>query len=200
MAEIVSKSAPLYASDRMSFSVVRVRGASGAEQERGYIEHPGSVVILALTDDDRAVLIENHRWTVGRTLLELPAGTMAPTAAAPPPTAGAASPTTNTSPRPEPAVDAAARELREETGYSAEKLTAQLRFYAAPGSSTEQMSSFVATGLRHVGQQLEDDESIAVRLVPIDGLDALMRSGAIEDAKSIAVISRYLLDRARDRL
>ena len=157
----------------MTFRVAQVSGSSGATIERGLVQHPGSVVIVPVTDDGRIVMIRNHRWTVDKTLLELPAGTL---------TAG------------EDPLLAAGRELREETGYEAAKLQPLMAFYAAPGSSTERMWCYVATGLKQVGQQLEDDEQITVELVALADVPGLLRDGDIEDAKSIASLARWLLD------
>jgi len=158
----------------MRFVVATIAGSDGSRIERGLVEHPGSVVILGV-DDGHVILIRNRRWTVGKVLLELPAGTMT---------------------RGEDPTAAAAREFTEETGYRASSLQRLMAFYAAPGSSDERMVGYVATGLEHVGQALEADEEIEVVRVPTAQLTHLMRSGQVEDAKSLAMIGRYLLDSA----
>ena len=124
---------PLYADARMAFHAVDLELRGGATITRGLIVHPGAVVVLAVTDADEVVFIRNTRWTVGETLLELPAGTLS---------AG------------EDPAAAASRELAEETGYEAREIKPLCDFYAAPGSSTERMYAFVGTHLRHVGQRL----------------------------------------------
>ena len=162
---------PLYRSGRMTFRLAKVPLRGGGFVERGLVQHPGSVVIAARTDDDQLVMIRNARWTVGQTLLELPAGTL---------TAGE-----------DPAI-AAGRELVEETGWQAESMVPVCDFYAAPGSSNERMWAFSATGLRHVGQQLEADERIEVELVAWSQLGALLCGGRVKDAKSLAVLGVLL--------
>lgn len=134
--------------------------------------HPGSVVILPVTDRGDVILISNHRHSIGATLWELAAGTLEP---------------------PEPIEECAARELEEETGYVADQLDHLGSFYAAPGISTERMHAFLATGLRQTAQNLQPDEHIEVRAVSVSTLTEMIRAGEIEDAKSIASVYLWLL-------
>jgi ADP-ribose pyrophosphatase len=139
----------------------------GGVEAREVIVHPGSVVILPLLDDGRIVMIRNARFSVERTLWELPAGTRDAN---------------------EPVLSCAARELEEETGYRAAKLVPLLAFYPAPGVSDERMHAFVATGLTECAQKLDATEQIEVfPRTPAEVLD-MLRQGEIEDAKSIAVL------------
>ncbi|HSW46678.1 MAG TPA: NUDIX hydrolase, partial [Phycisphaerae bacterium] len=83
---------------------------------REMVVHPGAVTILPLLSAEEVVLIHNTRFTVGRELLELPAGTLDP---------------------PESPIDCAARELEEETGYVAGRLEPLCEFYTTPGFTDE---------------------------------------------------------------
>jgi ADP-ribose pyrophosphatase len=139
-------------------------------EAREVIVHPGSVVILPLLDDGRIVMIQNTRFTVERTLWELPAGTRDPN---------------------EPVRDCAARELEEETGYRAAELAPLLEFYPAPGVSNERMHAFVATGLTPSQQALDATEQIEVFPLTREEVMRMMRAGEIEDAKSLAVLLHY---------
>jgi ADP-ribose pyrophosphatase len=147
----------------------------GGTLERDVVVHSGAVVLLPILDDGRIVLIRNHRFAIDETLWELPAGTLEP---------------------PEPAIDCAARELREETGYAADSLEPLGRFYSAPGFCTELLHAFVATGLTAVGQDLEPTEHIAVHPVSREELDRLLGEGAIVDAKTLATL--FLWQRSGD--
>jgi ADP-ribose pyrophosphatase len=140
---------------------------AGRSRRRAVIVHPGSVVVLPWLDDGRVVLIRNERVSVGRALLELPAGTRE---------------------LHEDPSGCAARELREETGYEATELASLTEFFLAPGSSDERMEAFVARGLREAGQRLEDDERITVVPTPWDECLAMARDGRIADAKTLAVL------------
>ena len=113
---------------RVRVQVERVRLDDGTETLRDMVYHPDSVVIVPLDDDGNLVMVRQYRKAAGRELLELPAGVMDP---------GDASP-----------LEAARRELREETGLDADDLLALGNFFAAPGSLTERLYSYLARGLR----------------------------------------------------
>jgi ADP-ribose pyrophosphatase len=144
----------------------------GGFTPREVLVHPGSVVILPLLPDGRIVMIRNARFSIERTLWELPAGTRDLR---------------------EPVLECAARELEEETGYRAGKLSPLLEFYPAPGVSNERMHAFVATDLTLAQQALDETEQIEVfPLAPAEVL-RMLKEGLIEDAKSIAVLLYYRL-------
>jgi len=160
------------------FRVVRVRQPSrhGGRREREVVVHPGSVVVLPLVDDDAVVLIEVVRVAVGRTLVELPAGTLD---------------------RPgEPPAEAAARELAEETGYRAGRLEPLGELWMSPGILRERMHLFVARDLQAGQQALEPGEFITPKVVAWHEAVAMCLDGRIDDAKSVAAI---LLADARRR-
>ena len=154
-------------------AVERSMKESGTE-ERALIIHPGAVVILAITEENNVVFIRNNRYTIERSLLELPAGTLEP---------------------PEPPLDCAARELREENGYVAKHLEPLCQFFSAPGFCTEEMFAFVARDLTFVGQELQDDEEIDVTLIPLVEAEQMMKDGRIHDAKTLAALVTFFLRR-----
>ncbi len=156
----------------VKFNVDRLRiiAHDGNEVVREVVVHPGAVVILPVTEAGKILLIRNQRFAVGRQLLELPAGTLEEDE--------------------EPAA-CAARELAEETGYRAAELKPLTAFYATPGICTERMHAFAATGLEHVGQQLEQTEYIEVEPMALGDVLAKIERGEIEDAKTIATILYY---------
>lgn len=156
------------------FDVVEMQLPShdGQIHHRAYIRHPGAVVLLPLLDDDRVVLIENQRTGVGETLLELPAGTRDPG---------------------ESELETAARELTEETGYSAADLRVVCEFYSAPGLGNEKMHLIVARDLSPGEQKLEATERIVTRLVDRVEVEKLVRSHAIRDSKTLVGLQSYLL-------
>jgi ADP-ribose pyrophosphatase len=145
-------------------------GTPGGRIKKEIVVHPGAVVLLPLLSDGRIVLIRNKRYTVGRTLVELPAGTLEPG---------------------EDPMNCAGRELLEETGYLAGRLKLLFRFYASPGILTEQMFVFAAYDLEPQRQALEADEDIEVMPVTLPEAIELIRAGDICDAKTIAAVLHY---------
>lgn len=153
-------SGPVFGVERM-----RIRMRSGAEAVRDIVRHPGAVCVAGLLGDGRLVTIRNYRIAVGEWLEEFCAGKLE---------------------RGEDPRDAAARELAEETGYRASSVEPLGCFYTSPGFADERMYAFLATGLQHVGQALQDDERIEVHARTREELAEMVRSGAVRDGKTIA--------------
>jgi len=158
------------------FCIVRLqeRCADGAVRARDVVEHPGSVVIAPLVSPQEVCLVEVVRAAVGETLLELPAGTLD---------------------RVESLAAAAARELEEETGYTAGRLEMAGRLWMSPGILRERMTLFVAEELSPGPQRLEPGEQIRTRVLAWDEAIAFCLDGTIQDAKTVA--SLMLLDARR---
>jgi ADP-ribose pyrophosphatase len=158
------------------FRVVRhtTIGRDGKPHIRESVQHPGAVAILPLLAGDRVCLIRNERIAVGRTLIEVPAGTLEPNE--------------------DPAANAA-RELIEETGYRAGTIRKLCEFMMSPGILNERTHLYLATDLtpgptaREAGEEIENLE------VTWDEALAMVDSGAIEDAKTIVALLYY--DRQR---
>lgn len=153
----------------------RLREPTGKEVTRDVIRHNGSVVILALekpkNKKDPLVLVERQfRHAAQQYLYELPAGTIDPD---------------------EDRLDAARRELLEETGYKAKKWTKLLKYYASPGFLGEWMQIFLAENLTSGPASPEDDESLELQFVPLSELLRLIGAGKIRDGKTIVSVSFY---------
>lgn len=149
---------------RFNVNVIEMTDSHGRQVVREVIRHPGAVVLVPLLEDGRVVLIENHRSTVGETLLELPAGTMEPG---------------------EPPEQTAARELKEETGYQAAKIEKIHEFYSCPGICDELMHLYLARELTAGPPEREATEQIENRIVTRQEITALIADGAIRDAKTL---------------
>jgi ADP-ribose pyrophosphatase len=158
------------------FRVVRhrERGPDGREHVKDTIEHPGAVTILPIFDDLRVCLIRNRRVAVGKTLVELPAGTLEP----------------GEDPR-----HTAARELIEETGYRAASIEKLREFYLSPGILNERMHLYVARGLQPGNTALEPGEHIETLIVDWSEAMRMAFDGTIEDAKTLIGLLHY--DRLR---
>ncbi len=161
----------IWTGERFYLDAVEVPLRGGGIKKKDMLGHPGAVALVAVTDEGRFVLIQNHRFAVEETLWEIPAGTLEP----------------GEDPR-----DCAARELVEETGYRAAELEPLVEFFTAPGFCNERMHVYVATGLEHVGQKLEPSEQITVHLLTESEIRTRLRDGTIQDGKTLASLYRYL--------
>jgi ADP-ribose pyrophosphatase len=155
----------VWAGRLLAVDVDRVRLADGTEAVREVVRHPGAVVVVARDRDDRVLLVSQFRYAVGRTLLELPAGTL-----------GAD----------EEPLACARRELAEEAGCAAQRWTALARFYSAPGFCDEQLHCFLAEDLSPAVGHADPDERIEVVPLPFDRALELIDGGDIRDAKTVA--------------
>ena len=135
--------------------------------KRQIIEHPGAVVILPLVSREEICLIKNYRIAVGKTLIELPAGTID---------------------RNEQPGKTAERELREETGYIAAQWRELPPFFMSPGILNERMHLYVAEGLTEGPPAREEAEEIENLVVPWEQALAMVDRGEIEDAKTLVAI------------
>ncbi len=168
-ARLVS-SRTVYRGPVFTVTTDHVQEPGGVKVRRDVIHHSGSVVVLAV-DDSRAmprVLLERqYRHAASDYLWEIPAGRIDPG---------------------EQELQAAKRELLEETGYTAAKWRRILKFYASPGFVAETMSVFLATGLPAGEAQPEEDEIIYKRMIPLTTAVRMVISGTIRDAKTISSV------------
>lgn len=147
---------------------VTVERRSGpVEATREVVEHSHAVVIVPVTDQGEVLLVRQHRWSTGETLLEAPAGGLE---------------------EGESPEATAHRELREETGHRAERLVRLGSYWMAPGWATEYMHAFLATGLRPDPLPPDPDEVIETVAVAWDRVPELVREGQVRDAKSVAAL------------
>jgi ADP-ribose pyrophosphatase len=149
----------------IAVDVDRVRLADGGEAVREVVRHPGAVVVVAVDRERRILLVSQFRYAVGRTLLELPAGTLA---------------------EGEQPQACARRELAEETGHAAAVWTPLARFYSAPGFCDEELHCFLAEDLSPTLACADSDERIEMVPVSLDRALELIDGGDIRDAKSVA--------------
>jgi len=149
---------------------------TGVRTIREVVTHPGSVVVLPVRPDGKIVLVRQYRHATGQYLWELVAGRMEP------------------GENPE---KGAARELAEETGYRAKKLTVFLQLFPTPGFLEEKMYVLLAEGLTPGEARPEEDEKLVVNAYSKKELEQMIRSGSMRDAKSIAGLLFYFRFLAR---
>ena len=144
----------------------------GRRSSRDIVGHPGAVAVVALDGEDRVLLVRQFRLAAGRTLLEIPAGTLdrAPDGSLEDPDR------------------ASRRELEEETGYRAGTWRHLGAFWTAPGFATELMHLYLATDLAPVQEDRlapDADENLELEHVPWREAVAMAETGKIGDAKSL---------------
>jgi len=140
---------------------------------REVVAHRGSVVVLPVLPDGRILLVRQYRYAPGEFLWELVAGGI---------DAG------------ESPLEAARRELKEETGYESGRLEALTSLYPTPGFVAEKMHLFRATSLRRGRARPEADETLTLRAFSLRQLERMLRRGTLRDGKTIIGV---LLERAR---
>lgn len=138
------------------------------EAYREIIEHNGAVAMVAITDEGNIVLVEQFRYACGRPVLEIPAGKI---------DAGETDPAA-----------VAARELKEETGYSADKVILLGKINTSAAYSEEMISVYAMTGLTPGQQQLDEDEALNVIEMPFAEVYDMAASGKLIDAKTLAAL------------
>ena len=141
----------------------------GRKVRREIIDHPGAAAILAFDEKGRIILVRQHRFPHGY-ILEIPAGTLE---------------------KGESPKRCALREIQEETGYKAKKMTHLITYYPSVGYNTEKIHCFVASGLTLAKSKLDTDEFITVKKMELSRLIKMIKSGKIIDSKTICAVMVY---------
>ena len=148
------------------------------------VEHPGAAVVLALDDEERALVITQYRHPAKRRFVELPAGLI-------------------DYPGEDP-LDVAVRELREEVAHEAAEWTPLLSTYTSPGISEEIHHFFLARGLTATdrdGFELEHEEAeMSVHWVPFEELLDAVLTGRAADSPIVQAVLAYAALKARGRV
>lgn len=148
------------------FSVTEevAQAKDGFQIKRAIVHHAGSAVVLVVDEKKRVLLVEQYRLPAGKKLWELPAGKIDPG---------------------ENALQAAKRELSEETGYKAKSWKKLASYWASPGFLAEKMNIYLATDLQTGVATPMGDERIEARWFSSKEMDTLIREGKLEDGKTL---------------
>ncbi|MCY7823582.1 ADP-ribose pyrophosphatase [Bacillus spizizenii] len=150
---------------------------NGKTSKREIVKHPGAVAILAVTDEGKIIMVKQFRKPLERAIVEIPAGKLE---------------------KGEEPEYTALRELEEETGYTAKKLTKITAFYTSPGFADEIVHVFLAEELSVLEEkrELDEDEFVEVMEVTLDDALKLVESREVYDAKTAYAIQYLQLKEA----
>jgi ADP-ribose diphosphatase len=143
---------------------------NGTTIDLDIIRHPGAAAMVPLSEEGSLVMVRQYRHAIGEYIWEIPAGTL------------------NSGESP---LECAKRELIEETGYSATEWEELGAIVPVPGYSDEEIHIFLAQGLRPARQDLDPDEILHVREIPLEEAFHMVERGEIKDSKTIS--SLFLL-------
>jgi ADP-ribose pyrophosphatase len=160
----ITKSEKIFAGKVIELYQDSIIEPGGRAVVREVVRHPPAVVILPVITQNDLILIRQYRYPVDDVLWELPAGSLEPG---------------------ESVLEAAVRELEEETGYHAESVSELASFFSAPGFTDERMHLVLATNLTKTAANPDDDESIESHAISRDKVYAMLFGGDIIDAKTI---------------
>ena len=141
-----------------------VRLPDGATSVREYVSHPGAVAVLALLENGNLIMERQFRYPLHRDFIEIPAGKIDPG---------------------ENILDTGKRELLEETGYAASEWVHLTTTYPCIGYGNERIEYFLARGLSKQQASLDDGEFLEVFELPFTEAMEWMRTGRIDDSKTI---------------
>ncbi len=144
---------------------VRLNG--GKTTVREIVEHAGVVAMVATDQEGALLMVRQYRKPIEQVLLEIPAGGIE---------------------EGETEMDAATREMQEETGYTPTQMERLITIHPSPGISDEVMHLYRVWGLEGDGRPTEPSDQIEVERVPIAEAAQMVRSGAISDAKTVVGI------------
>jgi ADP-ribose pyrophosphatase len=148
---------------------------NGKLSTREIVRHPGAVAVLPLTNEGKAIMIEQYRKPLERSIIEIPAGKLE---------------------KGENPLESAKRELQEETGYTSDNFQAVASFYTSPGFADEIIHLFIAYNCQPGELSLDEDEFLEPLIVSKEEAFQLIADQKIYDAKTILAVYYWdLLDR-----
>jgi ADP-ribose pyrophosphatase len=167
MVHELTKRDYIYRGRVLDLSISRFQSARKGEVDIEVVHHNGGAGVLPLFEDGSVGLVKQWRYPLGKYSVEICAGRI------------------EKGDSPE---QTAARELEEEMGLRGNRFEKLGEFFVAPGYCEERLYVYLATGIEESSQNLDDDEEIEVVRLPFESAMERVRSGEIDDAKSIIAI------------
>jgi ADP-ribose pyrophosphatase len=135
------------------------------------IEHKGAAAVVPVREDGKILMVRQYRYALGRETIELPAGCL--------------------NSKDEPTIEAAKRELKEETGCVCENMELLASIYTTVAFCTEKIDIYLAKDLKVGEQNLDEDEFIDVEAYSVEELQQMIYDCKIQDSKTICGIMTY---------
>ncbi|BAU29129.1 ADP-ribose pyrophosphatase [Aneurinibacillus soli] len=173
MNEKTISSQTIYEGKVITLKVDQVELPNGKTASREIVTHPGAVAVMAITDDNRLVVVRQFRKPLGRTIVEIPAGKLEPG---------------------EEPVVCAHRELEEETGYTTRTMQHVASCYTSPGFADEIIHLYRTDGLIAGEAKPDEDEFVELMHITVEEAQQLIESGEICDAKTIMAVYAWKLE------
>jgi ADP-ribose pyrophosphatase len=161
----------------VNLRVDNVITSDGRHTTREIVEHPACIAVIPLDTEDNILMVSQYRTPVKKILLEIPAGGIE---------------------KGEDVKAAVMREMQEEIGFKPKKLVFLAGFYSSAGFCDEYLHLYLATDLIPSRLHAEDTAEIKLVRVPVKQALGMIKSGKIQDAKSVAGIL-LLLEYRRTR-
>jgi len=157
---------PIFKGNIISLQVDEVSLPNGGVSTREIVKHPGAVAVIAVADG-KLLVVEQYRKPLERLQVEIPAGKLDPN---------------------EPPEEAAKRELREETGYTCERVRLLHSMATSPGFADEIVHLYVAEGLRPGDAAPDEDEFLRFDALTPEEASRAIADGRIGDAKTLLAV------------
>lgn len=167
LEERTIKETAIYSGRIIDVVVEEVELPNGEKSKREIVRHPGAVAVIAVTEENKIVLVRQFRKPLDRTIVEIPAGKLE---------------------KGEDPLECAKRELEEETGYKSDQLEHLISFYTSPGFANELIHLYFTNNLQKGNVNMDEDEFVELMEVTVEEAEALIATKAIYDAKTAYAI------------
>ncbi len=169
LKEKIYKKDKIYKGRAIDFCVDEIILPDGKKAKREYIDHPGAVAIVPFVNKKDIVLVRQYRYPVDKITYEIPAGKLDKS-------------------KKESLIACARRELKEETGYTAKKITKLLSFFPSSTFSNEELYIYLAEGLTPGDTHPDEDEFVEKIIIPFKQAIDMIKTGKIKDAKTVIAL------------